>query len=170
MDFNIRPINIGDGVGVNLLRRMSGVFENLHGIPSERVKRNEDAIANMDDNQHQFVATVIVNGEELIIGTAGLAVEKMHRVRHSGSIGIMVHKQYQNQGVGTALLNTLIDLADNWLMLVRVELSVYQDNKKAIHLYEKFGFVKEGVKRFASIRNGKYEDEIIMARISPSMC
>ena len=42
MEFYIRPINIGDGKGINELRRMPGVFENILGIPSERIKRNED--------------------------------------------------------------------------------------------------------------------------------
>ena len=94
MEFSIRPIDIGDGKGVNALRRMPGVFENILGIPSERVKRNEDFIINMDSNQHQFVAvTKIENGEELIIGTAGLTVNANHRTRHSGNIGIMVHKE-----------------------------------------------------------------------------
>lgn len=87
-------------------------------------------------------------------------------MRHSGSIGIMVHKDYQNKGVGTALINAIIDIADNWLMLVRLELTVFEDNEVAIHLYEKLGFAKEGLKRFAGIRNGKYVNEYMMARIN----
>jgi putative acetyltransferase len=87
-------------------------------------------------------------------------------MRHSGRIGIMVHKDYQSTGVGSALLKTLIDIADNWLMLVRVELTVFEDNERAIHLYEKFGFEKEGVKRLAGIRKGRYVNELVMARIN----
>ena len=167
VEFYIRPINVGDGKGVNKLRRMPGVFENILGIPSERIKRNEDFIINMDVNQHQFVAvSKLQNGEEIIIGAAGLTVNANHRTRHSGSIGIMIHKEYQNKGVGTALMDSLIDVADNWLILVRIELAVFEDNERAIHLYEKFGFEKEGIKRLAAIRNGKYENEYLMARIN----
>jgi putative acetyltransferase len=169
MDFLIRPINIGDGKGINELRRMPDVFENILGIPSERVKRNEDFIANMDSNQHQFVAvTKTQSGEDIIIGTAGLTVNANPRTRHSGSMGIMIHKDYQNKGVGTALMQAIIDIADNWLMLIRVELAVFEDNERAIHLYEKFGFEKEGLKRLAAIRKGKYENEYLMARINPA--
>ena len=72
MEFYIRPINVGDGKGINELRRMPGVFENILGIPSERIKRNEDFIINMDANQHQFVAvSKLQSGEEIIIGSAG---------------------------------------------------------------------------------------------------
>lgn len=169
MGFYIRPIRVEDAEAINNIRRMPGVFENLRALPSERINRNEKYIANLDNNSHMFVAVTEVSpGEELIIGSAGLTVYNELRLRHSASLGIMVHKDYQNMGVGTALMKTLLDLADNWLMLVRVELLVYEDNKRAIHLYEKFGFVKEGVKRMAAIRNGKYTNEIIMARINPA--
>lgn len=167
MEFTIRPINISDAKGINELRRMPGVFENILGIPSERLKRNEDNIIGMDANNHSFVAVYNeINGEEKVIGSAGLTVYANPRLRHSAGIGIMVHKDFQDKGVGTALMEALIDIADNWLMLVRVELSVYTDNKRAIHLYEKLGFKKEGIKKMAAIRNGKFTDEITMARIN----
>lgn len=169
MEFIIRPINTGDGKGINVLRRMPGVFENTLGIPSERIKRNEEFIASMDGNNHQFVA-VIKNdlGEETIIGVAGFSIFANPRLRHSASLGIMVHKDYQGMGVGKALMQALIDIADNWLMLVRMELTVFEDNQKAITLYEKFGFEKEGIKKLAGIRNGQYVNEIMMARINPA--
>lgn len=167
MEFIIRPINLGDGKGINELRRMPGVFENTLGIPSERVKRNEDFIINMDENIHQFVAvSKDITGEEKIIGSAGLIVFSNPRLRHSAAIGIMVHKDFQNKGVGSALMEAVLDIADNWLMLVRVELGVFADNQNALHLYEKYGFEIEGTKKMAAIRNGKYTDEIIMARIN----
>lgn len=169
MNFYIRPIEMDDAAGVNALRRMPGVFENILGIPSERIERSETFIDGLNDNQHQFVAvTVGEDGSELVIGTAGLSVFGNLRTRHSAGMGIMVHKDYQNSGVGSALMEALLDVADNWLMLVRVELTVFRDNERAIHLYQKFGFEKEGLKRMAGIRNGKYEDEFLMARIHPS--
>ncbi|MBI9012516.1 MAG: GNAT family N-acetyltransferase [Clostridiales bacterium] len=166
MDYEIRPVRAGDGKGINLLRRMPGVFENILGIPSERIRRNESFIENMDPNAHVFVAVTLVDGEEIIAGMAGLHVSANHRLRHSGGVGIMIHKDYQGKGLGRALMNTLLDIADNWLMLVRVELTVFTDNEKAIGLYKKLGFEEEGLKRKAAIRNGKYEDEYLMARIT----
>ena len=86
---------------------------------------------------------------------------------HVGTVGLSVRTDYQDKGVGTALLRTLLELADNWLMLVRVELLVYADNQRAIHLYEKLGFEAEGRLRSNSIRDGRYEDDLIMARLRP---
>lgn len=71
--------------------------------------------------------------------------------------------------MGTALLNEILDLADHWLMLVRVELEVFSDNEGAIRLYESLGFQKEGLKRMATVRGGRYVDEYLMARLRPGL-
>lgn len=57
---------------------------------------------------------------------------------------IGVDSEYHNKGIGKALFTKMLDLADNWLMLERVELGVLETNPKAKTLYEKFGFVEEG--------------------------
>jgi putative acetyltransferase len=166
MEILIRPVEPRDACGINELRRMPGVFENILGIPSERLKKAEDWLAALDENTHSFVA-VIGSGtaNEKIVGDIGLTVYNSARTRHSAVIGMMVHKDYQGQGIGTKLLKAALDIADNWLMLVRVELDVYTGNEAGIALYQKFGFEFEGVKRKAAIRNGEYVDVYIMARV-----
>ncbi len=62
-------------------------------------------------------------------------------------------------------METILDVADNWLMLVRIELEVFADNEKAIALYKKYGFEIEGKIRMAAIRNGEYVDEYKMGRV-----
>ncbi|MCL1816835.1 MAG: GNAT family N-acetyltransferase [Clostridiales bacterium] len=166
MLFVIRPARIEDALGMNELRRMPGVFENISGIPSENLQKNEDFLRNLDINSHHFVAVTDDDaGKEKVIGSAGLTVYPNPRQRLSAGIGLMVHKDYQGQGIGDKLLSTLLDVADNWLMLVRVELTVYTDNERAIALYKKHGFEQEGIKRKSSIRNGKHMDELMMARV-----
>ena len=66
-------------------------------------------------------------------------------------------------------MKAILDLADNWLMLVRVELEVFADNERAIRLYEKFGFEKEGLLRMTTVRCGQYADEYKMARLRPAV-
>ncbi len=70
---------------------------------------------------------------------------------------------------GDALLNEILDLADHWLMLVRVELEGFSGNEGAIRLYESLGFQKEGLKRMATVRGGRYVDEYLMARLRPGL-
>ncbi|SHI10723.1 putative acetyltransferase [Clostridium collagenovorans DSM 3089] len=166
MNIIIRPVKLEDAEGINLLRRMPGIFESTLTIPSQRINIDHSKIINLTQNDYQFVAILQEKDKsELLIGTSSLVIPNNPRLRHSASIMLMVHKDYQNKGVGTKLLETILDIADNWLMLVRIELGVFFDNLPAIHLYEKCGFKREGIKVKAAIRNGEYVDEIIMARI-----
>src|ERR1700741_3085707 len=87
------------------------------------------------------------------------------RRRHAGVIGISVHDEWQGKGVGKELMRAIVDLADNWLNLTRLELEVYADNDAAIHLYERFGFKLEGTLREHAFRDGQYVDSKVMARL-----
>ncbi|MZQ97752.1 MAG: GNAT family N-acetyltransferase [Acidaminobacter sp.] len=166
MNVTIRPIEARDAREINAIRRMPGVFENILGLPSERVDRSEGFIAGLDSNSHQLVATRLdEEGRELVVGTAGIVIGVNPRLRHTAMLGIMIHRDYQNQGIGKKMMEALLDLSDNWLMLIRVELAVYTDNERAIGLYKKMGFEIEGTRKKAAIRGGDYVDEFIMARL-----
>lgn len=169
MDFAIRPIKLEDAASINEMRRMDGVRENTLGLFSERVTRSEDFIKGLTEYEHLLVAEVDEDGVKKAIGVAGLHINRNPRLRHSASIGIMVHVDYQGQGIGTALLKKIIDLADNWLMLVRLELTAFVENEGAVKLYQSLGFQIEGTKKYAAIRNGKYADEYLMARYNLSV-
>ena len=166
MNYTIRPTRPEDAEGTAALRKMPGVFENTLGLPSYRAADSVTFIQGLGPNDHHFVA-VLEDGT--VIGAAGLHVFPNPRMRHVGAVGLFVHADYQGRGVGTTLMETLLDLADHWLMLVRVELEVFADNEQAIRLYEKLGFEKEGLLRMTTVRNGRYVDEYKMARIRPGV-
>lgn len=163
-NLTIRPIRIEDAEAINAMRRMDGVRENTLGLFSERVERSEQFIKGLTNNDHMLVAEIEENGQKKVVGNVGLNIYPNFRMRHSANLGILVHADYQGKGIGTALLGKILDLADNWLMLVRVELTVFTDNERAINLYKSMGFEIEGVKKYAAIRNGQFADEYLMAR------
>ncbi|MEJ2515459.1 MAG: GNAT family N-acetyltransferase [Gammaproteobacteria bacterium] len=89
------------------------------------------------------------------------------RRRHAAEVGLVVDPGSYRRGVGRALLEALVDLADNWLNLRRLELTVYADNAAAIALYEKAGFQREGLHRDYAFRDGAFADAVCMARLHP---
>lgn len=164
LNFSVRPIRIEDAAAINEIRRMDGVRENTLSLFSERVSKSEEFIKGLSDNDHLLVAEAEEDGIKKVVGCVGLHNNRNPRLRHSAVLGIMVHADYQGKGIGTALLTKILDLADNWLMLVRVELTAFVENERAVKLYKSFGFEIEGVRKYASIRDGKYADEYLMAR------
>ncbi len=80
------------------------------------------------------------------------------------NLAIAVLQEYTGKGYGTKLMNTIEKYAIN-NGITRLELEVSKKNKVAISLYQKKGFEAEGVKRNAFLVNGKYEDELLMAKI-----
>lgn len=164
LQFRLRPVKAEDAEQLWELRRAPG-FENMLAMPDERLERVKAFLAGLGPDSHEIAAVTDTPQGEKLIGLCGLTVSSNPRLRHSASLGIVVHPDYRRMGVGRALMGYALDLADNWLMLVRVELGVYPDNAKAIALYSSMGFVREGVRRKAAVRNGAYVDEVLMARI-----
>ncbi|MCX9155840.1 GNAT family N-acetyltransferase [Niveibacterium sp. 24ML] len=113
---------------------------------------------------HQLVAEV----DGLLVACASLRRNSEPRRAHAGEIGIGVDAAWQGRGVGRKLLAALIDLADNWLALHRIELRVFADNVAAIRLYESMGFVHEALLRGDGLRNGEFPDTAVMARLHPN--
>jgi len=104
--------------------------------------------------------------ENDVIGQSGLyTFPNQPRRRHAGQVGMAIRDDWQGKGAGTALMQAVIELADKWLNLMRLELEVYTDNEPAIKLYKKFGFVIEGTLARFAYRDGRYVDAFTMARI-----
>lgn len=104
--------------------------------------------------------------EGRVIGSIGLHRGQLHRRMHTASLGMAVHDAFVGRGVGSALMAAVIDLAERWWNIKRLELNVYADNARAIALYERFGFEREGLLRAYAWRDGAYVDSIPMARLS----
>lgn len=160
-DILVRALESTDVEGVQRLYSQRSIAAMTLQVPFQSRAEIEARLAPNPDNR-RLVA--VVGGE--VAGEAGLHLYQRRR-KHAASIGMAVSEEFQGQGVGTALLTALLDLADNWYALDRVELEVYTDNEPAIHLYQKFGFEIEGLHRRYALRLGTLVDAYTMARLGP---
>ena len=65
-------------------------------------------------------------------------------------------------------MQALCDYADQWGQILRIELTVFSDNARAVALYKRFGFEHEGTHRGFALRAGAYADAFSMARLHPN--
>jgi putative acetyltransferase len=159
-DVIIRPVRLEDAEELVALRRRDAVARFIYAMPSDRVEGVRNFIAGLGPDNHSFVAEL----DGRVVGMAGLHV-RAGKERHSAWVGLMVHDEEHGRGIGRALMDRLIDLADRWLGLTRVDLTVRHDNHKAQQLYQTLGFVLEGTQRKAVFVDGEFHDVLMMARL-----
>ena len=93
---------------------------------------------------------------------------KLPRHWHCADINLIAtHPGHRGKGVGHALLQQMVDLADKWLQIVRLLFVARAGNRRAIALYEAFGFAIEGRMPGYVFLDGAYEDALVMRRLRP---
>jgi len=160
--FTIRRAEPSDAEAMHRVYSAPGVIRGTLQLPFPSVENWRKRLAEPPDGAFNLLACA---GDE-VIGQLGLHTFPHHpRRRHVGQMGMAVRDDWQGKGAGTALMQAMIDLADKWLNLSRLELEVYTDNESAIHLYKKFGFVVEGTHARFAFRDGQFVDVYSMARV-----
>lgn len=108
---------------------------------------------------------ILAEAESRIVGYLNFCNYEKKRLSQNGSFGISVHKEWRNLGIGRLLIETMLDWARRNPLIEKVYLEVFASNERAIHLYQKLGFVEEGRKsRHVKFSDGYFEDEILMSR------
>jgi putative acetyltransferase len=87
----------------------------------------------------QLVACI----DDIVVGHLCIEVAQRRR-SHVADFGICVDARWQNRGVASALLRTMIDMCDNWLRVDRIELTVFVDNEPAVAVYKSMALRSKG--------------------------
>lgn len=123
----------------------------------EEMRRNEVFL------QHPQTIAIIAEHEKKLIAILTIEPEPLLKTAHRGSLGIIIHRDYRSQGIGKILMNTAIQWAKNNIYYEKLELEVLQSNVPGISLYEKVGFVHEGIIQDAvKHRENNYENLLKM--------
>lgn len=125
-------------------------------------ERIEGWTGNIDYDKNLPILALIEEGEQRIIGSASLSFNSAEALRHKAELGITVHDDYQNLGLGKAMVKHLLDIARK-KGLKKVYLFVNTDNSRAIWLYKKCGFEIEATLKKEFYRRGKFGDHHRMA-------
>ena len=103
--------------------------------------------------------------QEEIVGQLSILGGSLMRTHHIGEVEMFVHPEHRGQGLGSELLAQALSWCTKNEHLQKIELSVISDNRRAISLYTRHGFVQEGCQRAAFIDIDKQErDRILMGR------
>ena len=154
----LRELNELDLKIINSWRNDPELISNL-GAPFRDINYEVDRrwYESYMNNRSTNVRCSIVDESDMILGLVSLV--SIDYMNQSAVFNIMIgDKKNQGRGIGFFAVKEMLNHAFNNLNLQRVELFVLEDNKRAIHLYEKSGFKYEGRKRKARYKNGKFVD------------
>lgn len=144
--------------------RTSGESSFLSRYPEE-VVWNETLIKRIvtavNEEERDFFLAAFVDGR--LIAEAGTMKLKNHmKYLHRASFGISIQEEYCNLGLGSIILQESIKLAEEQ-GFEQLELGVFEENERALHVYEKLGFQRVAVQpRAFKLKDGSYHDEIQM--------
>jgi diamine N-acetyltransferase len=115
----------------------------------------ERMLADQGKTGYHFVACLLADDRP--IGTVGFY--ELDLVNGSAGLGISIgREQDRGKGHGSDCLRALLAFGFRFLRLERVWLDVYDFNPRARRVYERIGFVAEGVLRHAIFREGRHVD------------
>ena len=108
-------------------------------------------------NHQRFI---IINEKNIPIGITNLV--NINFKDGNAEHGLLLDKEYQGKGYGYDVVNTLTSYAFNELRLNRLETTIISINEPSLKLFEKCGWIKEGVLKKWYFRKGQFLDKIYL--------
>jgi len=106
----------------------------------------------------------VAEAQNELIGMTALRREDQPKTRHSAwLVSVYVRPDWRGHGVADALIEACVDWA-RMLGVRIVKLGVAATNVAAIRCYTRLGFSVYGVEPEMILANGRYYDELLMAR------
>lgn len=158
---HIRAATPDDAPALAALHRTESVMRGTFQTPIRTIAWWRRRI----DGGRTDVISLVAEIDQAVVGS-GTLIRRAAPAHGTHMIGLTVAPAHQGCGVGGALMARLVRLGREELGARRIELGVDRDNGAAKALYEKLGFVDEGVERAAGWRGDGYADAHCMALLS----
>lgn len=167
-DLLIREAEISDASEVIALLDQIGQESNFTSLDENGISMAESEMQIFIDKQaqseNQIILLAFLNDE--LAGIINITADQRPRVRHIGDIFLGIKKAFWGFGLGSILMEEAIEWAKTSGVIRRLQLTVQKRNLAAIHLYEKMGFITEGLQeRGACIERGEFLDVYLMGKL-----
>ena len=167
-DLLIREAEIEDAaVLISLLNQIGQESEFTSLDPAGILMDESDMqafIVKQVQSDNEITLLAFLNDE--LAGVINITADQRPRVRHIGDIFLAIKKSFWGQGLGSVLLDEAIEWAKSSRVIRRLQLTVQKRNRVAVHLYQKMGFIIEGVQeRGACIEGGVFLDVYQMGKL-----
>jgi len=160
----IRRANKSDAAAmleyIDIISRESDFLTFGQGEFDKTIEQEESFIDNISKQSNALFIIVEVEGK--IVGNLNFSGGLRPRIRHIGEFGVSVLKEYWGQGIGTKLINYLIEWCKQSGVIRKINLRVRSDNYSAIYMYKKLGFNEEGVVTREFLIKNKFYDCLSM--------
>jgi RimJ/RimL family protein N-acetyltransferase len=163
-DIEIRRLAHEDEADVALFRdiRLEALRTNSEAFGSTFETENAHSLSWFSD---RLGATTVLGAfrDAELIAMAGFAIQQGQKRTHKGLLwGMYVRPVTRGTGVGRRLIEAVLDLARQHVELI--QLTVVQENEQARRLYASLGFLDYGVEKHSLKQDGRYYDEVLMAK------
>jgi RimJ/RimL family protein N-acetyltransferase len=153
----------------NFLRHINGlVAEKACIIVQKKATRKEEAewlSKKMEELKKGTGIMVCVEVDGKFAGSAGIERKKPDSMKHVSTLGVGLHRDFRNMGIGPELIRTMEGLARKELKTKVLRLFYFQPNEHAKHVYEKLGFRETGRIPKGVTHYGKYHDQVMMVKV-----
>lgn len=132
------------------------------GFPRDATREFVDKV--VEKRMAQYLA---VEGDT-VVGWCDILPKPWEGMAHVGTLGMGVVAEYRGQGLGSRLLQVTEDHARDRNLLEKIELEVFESNRPAIWLYEKYGYQFEGKRLRGRKLDGEYDNIVLMGKMLQS--
>jgi len=140
------------------------ISEIMGYLPVKSLKQQEQWYQTLVNDNTRYVFAICLREKDQHIGNVALG--NIDYVNRNAMFSIFIYdKQYRGRGLGLEATHLILDFAFDRLNLHKVYLRTSEEFAAAIKMYEKMGFVKEGVMREQSYFAGKYRDKILYSML-----